>query len=333
MPGNLAAVFASGVMRSMGGRVLKLDFASILTVVLPVYLTMAAGAAARRLKVLPQEADAGLMKLSITLLTPCLILERVAGNESVMSPLPVLLAAGLGYGLVALGIAVSFFAAPLIGLQKHAGRRTFAVSCGLQNYGFVAIPIVTSLFPDKGTLGVLFTFTLGVELACWTAGVGLLTGLGRAPWRLALNPPVMAILFSLLLNFTGLHAWVPDVAHNTLGMMGACAVPLSVLLIGASIHDVWGQEAMRWSVAVLAPVLRLALIPLAFLACAQWLPVTQELRNVLIVQGAMPSAVFNIVIARHYGGHAPTAVQCVLATTLVSLLTTPLVLAWALRQV
>lgn len=308
------------------------DFASILTVVLPVYLTMGAGAAARHAGILPGEADAGLMKLAVTLLTPCLILGRVVGNPSVMQPLAVLLAAGLGYALVALGIAVSYFAAPLIGLKKHEGRRTFAVSCGLQNYGFVAIPIVTALFPDSGTLGVLFTFTLGVELACWTAGVGLMTGLGQAPWRLAVNPPVLAILLSLALNFSGLHAWMPGVLRNTLDMMGTCAVPLAVLLIGASIYDVWGQEAVRWSVALFAPVLRLALLPLAFLATAAWLPVTPELKNVLLIQGAMPSAVFNIVIARHYGGHAPTAVQVVIATTVVSLASTPLVLAWALKH-
>lgn len=308
-----------------------LDYASILTVVLPVYLTMATGAAARKLRILPQEADAGLMRLAVTILTPCLILERVVGNEAVMTPLPVIYAAGLGYALVALGIALAYFAAPLIGLQRHEGRRTFAVSCGLQNYGFVAIPIVTALFPEKSTLGVMFTFTLGVELACWTAGVGMLTGLDKAPWKLALNPPVITILLSLVLNFTGLHAHIPAVVHNTLGMMGACAVPLAVMIIGASIADLWGQERMRWGVAVLAPVLRLLIIPLAFFAAVVYLPLETELKRILVVQGAMPSAVFNIMIARHYGGHAATAVQCVLATTLVSLATTPAVIAWALK--
>ena len=235
--------------------------------------------------------------------------------------------------LVALGIAFTYFVAPLIGLKKGEGRRTFSVACGLQNYGFVAIPIVTALFPDKGTLGVLFTFTLGVELACWTAGVGLLTGLDKAPWRLALNAPVLTILISLLLNFTGLHAHVPLVAHNTFAMLGACAVPLAVLLIGASIADLWGQGAMQWKVAVVSPILRLGIIPLAFLAAACYLPISLELKRVIVVQGAMPSAVFNIMIARLYGGQASTAVQVVMATTIVSCVTTPLVIAWGLKLV
>jgi predicted permease len=308
-----------------------LDFTSILSVILPVYFIMATGAAIRKLRILPPEADKGLMRVAIVLLTPALILERVVGNPAVMKPLPVVVAAGLGYALVALGIAISYFAAPLIGLQRHHGRRTFAVASGLQNYGFVAIPIVTALFPDKGTLGVMFTFTLGVEVACWTAGVGLLTGLGQAPWRLAINAPVIAILSSLVLNFTGLYQQVPQVAHTTLGMLGNCAVPLALLLIGASIADVWGAEPMRLSVALMSPLLRLGIIPVAFMSAAYYLPVSLELKRVLVVQGAMPSAVFNIMIARHYGGHAPTAVQCVLATTLFSLITTPLVVAWALK--
>ncbi|MBN8418053.1 MAG: AEC family transporter [Verrucomicrobia bacterium] len=311
----------------------NLDYLSILSVAVPVYLTMGAGALARRTGLLKPEADTSLMRLSVMMLTPALIIERVVGNPAVMRLPPVLLAAGLGYGLVALGIALTYFVAPLIGLKKGEGRRTFSVACGLQNYGFVAIPIVTALFPDKGTLGVLFTFTLGVELACWTAGVGLLTGLDKAPWRLALNAPVITILSSLLLNFTGLHVHVPQIAHNTFTMLGACAVPLAVLLIGASIADLWGQGEMQWKVAVVSPILRLGIIPIAFLVVAYHLPLSAELKRVIVVQAAMPSAVFNIMIARLYGGHATTAVQVVIATTVVSCISTPLVIAWGLRLV
>ncbi len=308
-----------------------LQFSAILAVTLPVYLTMAIGATLRRCKLLPQEVDRGMMRLVVTILSPCLILDRIIGNPAVMSPLPVLIAALLGFGLVVLGTAVAWVVAPVAGLRVGGGRRTFAMSCGLQNYGFVAIPIVSALFPDKGTMGVLFTFTLGVELGCWICGVGTLTGFGKAPWRLALNPPVIAILSGVALNLTGLHALVPAAISNTLHMIGSCAVPIAVLLIGAAIADIWGQERMSWPVAVLSPILRLAVIPCAFIAAAYWLPVTTELKRILIVQGAMPSAVFSIMVAKLYGGHAPTAVQVVIATTVVSIVTTPLVLAWALK--
>ena len=68
-----------------------------------------------------------------------------------------------------------------------------------------------------------------------------------------------------------------------------------------------------------------------FVGAAWALPLSVELRRVLIVQAAMPSAVFSIVLARHYGGHTATAVQVVLATTLVSLVSTPFVITAGMR--
>jgi predicted permease len=307
------------------------DYATILSAVVPVYLTMLMGGLARKLGLLPREADAGLMRLSVNLLFPCLIIERLVGNPEVMNPGRVLGAAALGYSLVALGILLSYTTAPLIGLRVGDGRRTFAMATGVQNYGFVAIPVISALFPGKETLGVMFTFTLGVEVAVWTLGVGILTGLSNAPWKAALNVPVISIVIALLLNFLGAAGIIPSVVHTMLGNLGNCSVPLSVVLIGASISDIWGQERMNWGVSLLSPFLRLAVLPIAFLAAASMLPLTTELRRVLVIQGAMPAAVFGIVLARHYGGHATTAVQVVLATTVASLVATPIIIAFGLK--
>lgn len=312
-----------------------LDYPKVLNAILPVYLMMLAGGFARRIGLLPREADAGLMRLSINLLFPCLILVRLVGNAEVLNPGRVLGAAALGYGLVGLGILTSYALAPLLGLKVGEGRRTFAMAVGIQNYGFVAIPVISTLFPGDATLGVMFTFTLGVELAVWTLGVGVLTGMKKAPWRAALNVPVISIVVALVLNFAGLHHAMPVQVSapltKVMSDLGGCSVPLSVLLIGASICDLWGKERLRWSVAIGAPLLRLIVIPIAFYAAAWLLPLTLDLKRIIVIQGAMPSAVFGIVLAKHYGGHASTAVQVVLATTVGSLLTTPFAIRWVVE--
>jgi predicted permease len=307
------------------------DYSQILNAIVPVYLTMLVGAMARRFRVLPQEADNGLMRLSVNLLFPCLIVERLVGNPEVMNPGRVLAAAALGYGLVALGIGVSYAIGPLIGLKVGEGRRTFAISTGMQNYGFVAIPVISSLFPGKETLGVMFTFTLGVELAVWTLSVGLLTGLSKMSFRAVLNVPVISIVTALILNFVGAAQIIPLPVHSVLNSLGNCSIPLSVVLIGASIYDIWGQERLQWPVAIMSPILRLVVLPLTFLLPAWLLPLSLDMKRVLVIQGAMPAAVFCIVLARHYGGHAATAVQVVLATTVVSLVTTPVVIAFGVK--
>lgn len=305
---------------------------AILTATLPVYLTMLIGALIRRLGLLPKEADMGIMNLSVKVLTPCLILERIVGNPALRDGKQVLLASGIGYGLVAIGILVCYLVSPLIGLKKGDGARTFAMATGLQNYGFVAIPVIEALF-GKQLIGVLFTYTLGVEVALWTVGVGLLTGLGKAPWKHAINPPVISIIIALALHYSGVGNHMPQMLHNLFGQLGACAIPLSVVLIGASISDVFGTERIRWNIAIASPILRLGILPFTILLCARWMPITDELKRILCVQAAMPSAVFTIVVARVYGGHASTAVLVVLATTIISIFTVPWMIGFGLKFV
>jgi len=69
------------------------------------------------------------------------------------------------------------------------------------------------------------------------------------------------------------------------------------------------------------------------LAAAKWLPLSVELKRVLVVQAAMPAGVMPIIIARHYGGQPLTAVQIVLGTTILALITIPLWLRLGLAWV
>lgn len=308
-----------------------MDYATILAATIPVYLTMFVGALVRRAGWLPREADPGIMSLAVKVLTPCLAFERIVGNEALTDGAQVFLNATIGYVLVAASMYLCHVIAPLIGLRRGEGSRTFAMSTGLQNYGFVAIPVVDTLFHDKMLVGVMFTFSIGVELAMWTVGVGMLTGFGKAPWRLALNVPVTSIVLSLLLHFVGAAPHVPAMVHTLTAQLGACAIPVSVILIGASIADLIGSERIRWNVAIAAPILRIGILPCGFIAAGMFLPVTVEMKRILCVQAAMPAAVFTVVVARHYGGHAATAVLVIVSTTIASLFSAPLVISLAMK--
>ena len=66
------------------------------------------------------------------------------------------------------------------------------------------------------------------------------------------------------------------------------------------------------------------ILPALMLCFARWLPCSDELKRVLVVQASMPAAVIPIIIARYYGGQPLTAVQVVLSTTAAGLVTCPL---------
>lgn len=90
--------------------------------------------------------------------------------------------------------------------------------------------------------------------------------------------------------------------------------------------DMIGKDRFSLKASIGGSVLRLAVIPLIMLVGAKFLAAPVELKQVLIVQAAMPAAMTPILLAKLYGGRPAVAVEIVVASTVLSLITLPLVL-------
>lgn len=300
---------------------------TLLTLVMPVFVVIAAGAGSRRLGWLKPEADESLLKLVVNFLYPALIFDNALGNEALRTPANLLAAPALGFVTMGAGIVLAYLVARRFGFAVGGGLRTFAFSVGIYNYGYMAIPLVEALF-GREALGVLFVFNVGCEAAIWTVGILMLAGvsLRGGGWKRVFNPPVYALVLAIVMNLAGADAWLPDVLRQSLRTVAACAVPLGLLVIGGTLVEYLAapRTLVDGKVTPLACALRLGAIPLAMLGLAVALPLPRELTGVLVVQAAMPAGILPIVIAKHYGGQPLVAVQVVLGSTAAGLLTIPL---------
>ncbi|MGC3957838.1 MAG: AEC family transporter [Verrucomicrobiota bacterium] len=244
---------------------------TILNAVVPVFGVMALGLVIRRLNWLTEEADKSLMRICVNLLLPCLILDKSLGNPALSQVSNLLLAPLVGYLIVALGMWIAWLAQPLHGLREPAERRTFAVAVGMHNYGYVPLPLALLLF-DQKTAGVLFLHIIGVEMAMWTLGVMVLSGGAARDWRKLLNAPLFAIVFAIIINALGWDAHEPQVVSTSIHWLGGCAIPLALILIGAIMADHIGDfhSARGWRVMGVGVLLRIGLLPLAFLLVAKF---------------------------------------------------------------
>jgi predicted permease len=306
---------------------------TVLSAVIPVLGIAVLGLAVRKLEWLTEEADHSLLRLNINLLFPCLILDAALGNAALQRWGNLLLAPIVGFGTVALGLAAAAACGPFFKPKTPQARRTFAVTVGLYNYGYVPLPLALMLFGEE-TAGVLFVHNVGVEFAMWTLGVMLFTGGAVRDWRKLINVPLVAIVLALLINALGLSGYVPTVIRTMLHWLGQCAIPMSLILIGAVVADYLGEfKCWNGREISLAVALRILLLPMAFLLLARYLPASVELKRVIVLEAAMPSAVFPIVMSRHYGGDPPTALRLVIGTSLVGLVTIPLWIRFGMRFV
>ena len=312
-----------------------MTFQSILASTITVYLIVGVGCAARGLKIIDDHSEKSLMKLVINILFPCFILSKVPGNPALQQSSVVGLAFLIGIATVVLSVIICYFVGKLAGIGPEMGLSTFALATALQNYGFIPIPLIESIYPalqSDRILGVLFIHNLGIETAIWTGGIVLISGSAQGAWKRVINGPSVAITLGLLFNATGAWAYAPEILVRATKMVGVCAIPVALIMVGATLAGVIEREKWKpnWRVVGLSVMLRYSLLPLLLIGFA-WMigqrEISAELKTVLLIQAAMPCAIFPIVLAKHYGGHPSVAVQIALATSAASLVLTPLLLA------
>lgn len=303
---------------------------TILLSVLPVYLLIIGGAVLRRIGILQQRHDAWIFRIIFWVMTPCFILDRMLGAAILRDVSTLATGIGLGFSLIIAGIAIGSLVGRAVGLAPGHGMRTFALASGCQNYGYTAVPVVEILW-GSSAVAVLFVHNIGVEIAIWSFGVMLLSGERRIQWKRLCNGPIIAVGIGLLLVLLRLDDKVTGPPRTALSMMGIGAFPIALVMTGAAMMDLAGTEKPSWKIITSSIAVRMILAPLVIILSAKWVPMPTELKQVLLVQSAMPAAMVPILLAKIYGGRPIVAVQIVIATTIVSILTLPYIITYGMR--
>lgn len=310
-------------------------YLQLLMLVVPVFAVIGVGVLVRKIHWVEGEAETSLIRLVVNVLYPCLIFESVAGNAALRSPGNLVVPPLVGFGITVFGILAGRWMAHLIGLHVGTGLRTFALAVGITNYGYLPIPIMEGIWGPESR-GVLLVHNVGVEVAIWTVGVLVLSGESlREGWRRLVSPVMITLILAVLCNLTGLTPHLPQVLTSTIHALAVCGIPLGLIMTGVNlanyIHD--PKTLFEPKVSFAAMALRLGVLPVLLLVLAKFLPCSEELKRVIVVQAAMPTAVVSIILARLYGGQPKIAVQIVLGTTALGVLVIPLWLRAGLEWV
>ncbi len=298
----------------------------LLQLVLPVFALIAVGVGVRRMRWVEGDSETSLIRIVVNVLFPCFIFESVAGNAALRAPENLLLPPLVGFALTVLGIRAGLLVARMIGLHVGTGLRTFALAVGVANYSYLPLPIMLGMWGAESR-GVLLVHNVGVEAAIWTVGVLTLSGQSlREGWRRLLSPIVVSLFVAVAANLSGLTPHLPKVFMDVVHLLGGCAVPLGLVMTGANLANYLDEPKKLFDPKTVgaATALRLGVLPVIFLVVAKYLPCAVELKRVIVVQAAMPTAVIPIIISKLYGGHPRTAVQIVLGSTALGILLIPL---------
>lgn len=308
------------------------DLWPIVSRVLGVFLVMAIGAACRKRHWLTREADRSLANLTANVLLPALFIDRILAGSQFDSLGNAWLAPTFGFLSTATGILLAWLFARIfgshLGLDTDAKQSSFAICAGICNYGYIPLPLAEHFYPDA--VVDLILHNVGVDLALWSVGLAVISGSAGGGWKQAVrSPPVLAVVIAVLLKQFSLEPYLPQPLMQAIAAMGDSSIPLGLLLSGAIIVDFMREARWKGAMPTIAAAigLRQFLFPLMMLAATGLLIRNAEMRQVMVLQAAMPAAVFPIVLVRLYERDTGTALRVVLSTSLAGVLLIPIWLA------
>lgn len=290
-----------------------------------LFLYMLCGVVVRRLDIIRNDNRRPLVRLLMDVCTPMMVLHafnRPTTWEDIKASLWVMCIALAG--CVATG---------LIGLclwrrQPENRRKVLMYASMFSNAGNAGLPIVNLVF---GPVGVLYAsmYLIPPRILQWTVGMSFFTKQQKGGWvkSVLLHPMVITIYIGAVMMATGWR--IPGVFGAAVENLGAMTAPLSMILIGATLADMKPRMLFDPSVLLMS-FLRLIAFPGLFIALLKPLGTDPLTMNVSIVLLAMPVASNTAAMAERYGGDFVFASACVSVSTLLSVLTVPVV-TWLIQ--
>ena len=287
----------------------------LLSIVAPIYITVGLGYGWARSG---RRYDTDLITdLVMSIGAPCLVFSSLIRLD--MDPSA--LAGMVGATLVAL--ASFTLVAGIVLRAARLPHTSFLSPMVFANTGNMGLPVCLFAFGREGlALGVCFYATCAISQ--FTVGLWMWTG--EVSFRELLRTPLAySGLLSALVVTTG--ASVPEWIQRTAGLLGDFTIPLMQFTLGVTLARLHlGAVPRSFALSMLRIGMGLAL----GIGLSELLQLEGVARGVFILNCAMPVAVLNYLLAEKYGRSPGDVASLVVLSTLISLVSLPLILAWLL---
>ena len=271
-----------------------------------------------------------LAKLVTQVALPCYMLYTITQRftaADLLKMLPALRFPALSM-VVLLGIATGV--ARIFAVRQD--RRGLFISMFFNsNTIFVGLPINQALFGDASIPYVLIYYMCNTTFF-WTLGTYLIQrdGEGEAQFDLktslkkVFSPPLMGFLLGLVLVM--LQIKLPAFLASDLQYLGNLTTPLSMIFIGLSVSHVGVKQLILGKDQLLILIGRFLVAPLLMATIVYWVPLPSLMKQVFIIQSAMPVMTNAPVVARLYGADSDYAAVMVTETTLATMVVIPILM-------
>lgn len=303
----------------------------LISLQLRMFLVMLVGLFFRKKNIISTEGKKTLTDLVIYLILPCNIVKSfmIEFDGGVLKNFGLVL-------MISIGIQVMCAVLARLLYNRVTPGRKAVLQYGtiVSNAGFLGNPVAEGVFGSIG-LALASVYLIPQRIVMWSAGVSYFTAQKRVHRldvfkRVVTHPCIIAVVIGVVFMFAKVQ--LPSFLDAALKDLSNCNTAMSMLVIGTILADVKPKEMLDKSVFLFSG-LRLILIPLLTYIGCLLCNVEGLATGVSVLLAAMPAASTTAILAAKYDGDAVYASKCVVTTTVLSLLTTPIWSMILLKQI
>ena len=298
-----------------------------LTLVVELILYVVAGLFLQKRHMVGEDFDRQLSVIYTDIFLPCLIFDsfQLSFDPSDLRNCAILLVLSVGYFLISALVGQIAFR-----LLKGDFGRIVRFGLIFTNFTLMGFPIVETLFGSHA-LFYFIVFLIPLRFIFYTAPKTMLTeGVHLSlsqKLKAFLTPPMVAVFVGLLFYLCQWH--LPQALADVVAGFHAAATPVGMLTCGLVLGKRPLKRLLRWQY-LLVSLLRLLVLPALFYVVLLPLPVTQEIRQIIVLCAALQVASLTDSFSLRYNPSLDAqfdSAGTVLISHLLSIATIPL---WAM---
>ncbi len=293
---------------------------------LVLFAMMAVGYVVYKKQWVDEYSSISISRLVVNVFNPLLVINGVIGKEQNADTS--LVAENFKFIILyfIIIIVVGYISNIIIPVKKEE-KNLYQLMFTFSNVGFMGIPVISSIL-GKGCIIYITFYILVYNFLLYTYGVRLAQKGSKVKekgftFKKIMNPGVIACIFAIIIYLSKIT--IPSACITFFDYMGNVTIPLSMMMIGISIARLPIKQIFNCGRLYLFTILKMLIVPVAAALILRNVPATADIFAVFILMLGMPVGSIVTMIAKEYGGDDEVASRGIVLTTLVSIISIPII--------
>jgi predicted permease len=293
-----------------------------------MFLLISVGFILYKIKLISDATNKQLTGIVLSVVIPALIIDTYQMDYDATQANNMLLGFLLSFLSILTAIVLSYV---LKFKSRKESLSTERFSVIFTNCGFMGIPLMSALF---GSLGVFYcnTYLTMFNVIIWTYGIILMNHKKKETSKRSLKeqlkpfitPTMICIVLGLVMYF--LKIKLPTPVAKTTKYVASMNTPLAMIVSGVCIAQSNLLSAIKKLRVYYVAFLKCFVVPLLIMAIFLLFPLDNTLLTTILIAGACPTAATTMLFANKYGGDVEMASNVFTITTIMSIISLPIVI-------